>query len=87
MRSNIVSICQTAGSGVTTDIWTSYSAMIMVLSVILLMVLQFAQILPSSSGRQLAVLISLVVLVSLLIVYFVYLVNIEVLILQCITVV
>ncbi|KAM0008871.1 putative EF-hand domain, calcium/proton exchanger, sodium/calcium exchanger membrane region [Helianthus debilis subsp. tardiflorus] len=61
-----------AGSGVTTDIWTSYSAMIMAVSVLPFIVVQFPQIFHSTSGRHLAVLIGLIVSVSLLIAYCVY---------------
>ncbi|KAM0017285.1 putative EF-hand domain, calcium/proton exchanger, sodium/calcium exchanger membrane region [Helianthus debilis subsp. tardiflorus] len=61
-----------AGSGVTTDIWTSYSAMIMAVSVLPFLVVQFPQIFHSTSGRHLAVLIGLIVSVSLLIAYCVY---------------
>ncbi|MFS7980386.1 putative EF-hand domain, sodium/calcium exchanger membrane region, EF-hand domain pair [Helianthus anomalus] len=61
-----------AGSGVSTDIWTSYSAMIMAVSVLPFIVVQFPQIFHSTSGRHLAVLIGLIVSVSLLIAYCVY---------------
>ncbi|KAK9056944.1 hypothetical protein SSX86_024309 [Deinandra increscens subsp. villosa] len=60
------------GSGVSTDIWTSYSAMIMAVSVLPFIVVQFPQIMHSDSGRHLAVLIGLIVSVSLLIAYCVY---------------
>ncbi|PWA81966.1 sodium/calcium exchanger family protein / calcium-binding EF hand family protein [Artemisia annua] len=60
------------GSGVTTDIWTSYSAMIMAVSVLPFIVVQFPQILHSDSGRHLAVLLGLIVSVSLLIAYCIY---------------
>lgn len=60
------------GSGVSTDIWTSYSAMIMAVSVLPFIVVQFPQIMHSSSGRHLAVLLGLIVSVSLLIAYCLY---------------
>ncbi|XP_047341988.1 sodium/calcium exchanger NCL-like [Impatiens glandulifera] len=60
------------GSGVTTDIWTSYAAVIMIVSVIPFLVVQLPQILNSTSGRHLAVLIGLVVSLALLIGYCLY---------------
>nr|KAJ0196212.1 hypothetical protein LSAT_V11C700382750 [Lactuca sativa] len=60
------------GSGVSTDIWTSYSGMIMAVSVIPFIVVQFPQIMHSDSGRHLSVLLGLIVSVSLLIAYCVY---------------
>ncbi|XP_076907091.1 sodium/calcium exchanger NCL-like [Bidens hawaiensis] len=60
------------GSGVSTDIWTSYSAMIMAASVLPFIVVQLPQIFHSSSGRHLAVLIGLIVSILLLIAYCVY---------------
>ncbi|KAK9060437.1 hypothetical protein SSX86_021141 [Deinandra increscens subsp. villosa] len=60
------------GSGVSTDIWTSYSAMTMAVSVLPFIVVQFPQILHSTSGRQLAVLIGLITSISLLIAYCIY---------------
>ncbi|XP_024965485.1 sodium/calcium exchanger NCL-like [Cynara cardunculus var. scolymus] len=60
------------GSGVSTDIWTSYSAMIMAVSVLPFIVVQFPQIMHSSSGRHLAVLIGFIVSVSCLIAYCLY---------------
>ncbi|KAK1397052.1 sodium/calcium exchanger NCL [Heracleum sosnowskyi] len=60
------------GSGVSTDIWTSYAAMIMVVSLIPFIVVQFPQILHSTSGRHSAVLIALVISVLLLISYCIY---------------
>ncbi|KAI3774955.1 hypothetical protein L1987_49520 [Smallanthus sonchifolius] len=60
------------GSGVSTDIWTSYSAMIMAVSVLPFIVVQFPQILHLTSGRQLAVLIGLITSISLLIAYCIY---------------
>ncbi|XP_076945681.1 sodium/calcium exchanger NCL-like [Bidens hawaiensis] len=60
------------GSGVSTDIWTSYSAMTTAVSVLPFVVVQFPQIIHSTSGRQLTVLIGLVISVSLLIAYCIY---------------
>ncbi|KAJ0863037.1 putative flagellar calcium-binding protein calflagin [Helianthus annuus] len=60
------------GSGVSTDIWTSYSAMTMAVSVLPFIVVQFPQILHSTSGRQLTVLIGLIISISLLIAYCIY---------------
>ncbi|CAL0326525.1 unnamed protein product [Lupinus luteus] len=59
-------------SGVSTDIWTSYSARIMVLSVIPFLIVQLPQLLSSTSGRHFAILIALVVSICLLIVYCLY---------------
>ncbi|KAK4577013.1 hypothetical protein RGQ29_027500 [Quercus rubra] len=56
-------------SGVSTDIWTSYSARMMVISVIPFLVVQIPQLLNSTSGRHLAVLIGLIVAFLLLIAY------------------
>ncbi|KAI7728482.1 hypothetical protein M8C21_031713 [Ambrosia artemisiifolia] len=60
------------GSGVSTDIWTSYSALTMAISVLPFIVVQFPQIVHSTSGRQLTVLIGLIISVSLLIAYCIY---------------
>ncbi|KAL4555099.1 hypothetical protein LXL04_037710 [Taraxacum kok-saghyz] len=60
------------GSGVSTDIWTSYSGMIMAVSVLPFIVVQFPQIMHSDSGRHVAVLLGLIVSVSLLITYCIY---------------
>lgn len=61
-----------AGSGVSTDIWTSYAARIMVLSIVPFLIVQLPQALNSTSGRHLAVLIALIVSVCLLISYCLY---------------
>lgn len=66
-----------AGSGVSTDIWTSYSAMIMAVSLLPFIVVQFPQIMHSTSGRHVAVLIGLIVTISLLIAYCIYQVYIK----------
>ncbi|GAB2229895.1 hypothetical protein Droror1_Dr00014151 [Drosera rotundifolia] len=48
------------GSGVSTDIWTSYAARIMVVSVIPFIVVQVPQVINSTSGRRIAILIGLI---------------------------
>lgn len=65
-----------AGSGVSTDIWTSYAARIMAVSVVPFLLVQLPQLMSSTSGRHLAVLIALVVSLLLLIAYCVYQVNV-----------
>ncbi|KAK4255860.1 hypothetical protein QN277_008799 [Acacia crassicarpa] len=54
------------GSGVSTDIWTSYAARIMVISVIPFLIVQIPQVLKSTSGRHLAVLVALIISLLLL---------------------
>ena len=61
-----------AGSGVSTDIWTSYAARIMVISVVPFVIVQLPQLLHSTSGRHLAVLIALIVSLCLLVTYCLY---------------
>ncbi|GAB2278003.1 hypothetical protein Dimus_012703 [Dionaea muscipula] len=53
-------------SGVSTDVWTKYSARIMVVSVIPFIVVQVPQVLKSTSGRHLAILIGLILALLLL---------------------
>ncbi|KAK4484691.1 hypothetical protein RD792_007283 [Penstemon davidsonii] len=60
------------GSGISTDIWTSYAGIIMAISVIPFIIVQLPQILNIDSGRHLVVLIALIVSVSLLISYCLY---------------
>ncbi|KAK2968385.1 hypothetical protein RJ640_004391, partial [Escallonia rubra] len=60
------------GSGVSTDIWTSYGARIMAISVIPFIVVQLLQVLNSTSGRHLAILIALILSLLLLISYCLY---------------
>ncbi|RAL38121.1 hypothetical protein DM860_000815 [Cuscuta australis] len=60
------------GSGVTTDFWTSYAAVIMAVSVIPFVIVQLPPMLHSSSGRHVAVLIALILSVALFISYCVY---------------
>ncbi|XP_021743135.1 sodium/calcium exchanger NCL-like [Chenopodium quinoa] len=57
------------GSGVSTDIWTSYAARIMAISVLPFLVVQLPQALNSSSGRHLAVLIGLILSLVMLLSY------------------
>ena len=67
-----------AGSGVSTDIWTSYAARIMILSIIPLIIVQLPQVFQETSLSHLAVLVSLVVSISLLIAYSLYQVYLKV---------
>ncbi|KAL8512234.1 hypothetical protein ACS0TY_018619 [Phlomoides rotata] len=60
------------GSGVTTDTLTQYAGIIMAISVLPFVIVQLPQILHSSSGRHLAVLVGLIVSVALLISYCLY---------------
>ncbi|XP_044479219.1 sodium/calcium exchanger NCL-like [Mangifera indica] len=59
-------------TGVCTDISTCYTARIMAISVIPFIVVQLPRILHSTSGRNLAVLIALIVSVSMFIAYCLY---------------
>ncbi|XP_058221561.1 sodium/calcium exchanger NCL-like [Rhododendron vialii] len=60
------------GSGVSTDIWTCYAARIMTVSVIPFIVVQLLQTMSSTSGRRLAVLISLILSLAMLLSYCLY---------------
>ncbi|KAL2245465.1 uncharacterized protein LOC105165426 [Sesamum indicum] len=60
------------GSGISTDIWTSYAGIIMAISVLPFIIVQLPQILHSNSGRHLSVLIGLIVSASLLVSYCLY---------------
>ncbi|KAA8526784.1 hypothetical protein F0562_008987 [Nyssa sinensis] len=60
------------GSGVSTDIWTSYAARIMAISVIPFVVVQLPQAFLSTSGRHLVVLISMILSLLLLVSYCLY---------------
>ncbi|KAL0306558.1 UNVERIFIED_CONTAM: Sodium/calcium exchanger NCL [Sesamum radiatum] len=60
------------GSGISTDIWTSYAGIIMAISVVPFIIVQLPQILHSNSGRHLSVLIGLIVSASLLVSYCLY---------------
>ncbi|GLT76338.1 hypothetical protein SLA2020_480070 [Shorea laevis] len=60
------------GTGVSTDIWTCYAAWIMAISVIPFIVVQLLQILNSTSGRHLAILIALILSILMLVAYCLY---------------
>ncbi|KAM7492547.1 hypothetical protein LguiA_035468 [Lonicera macranthoides] len=61
------------GSGVCTDIWTSYAARIMAISIIPFLVVQLPQAaVHSTSGKHLVVLIALIISVTMLISYCLY---------------
>ncbi|XP_050370104.1 sodium/calcium exchanger NCL-like [Argentina anserina] len=60
------------GSGISTDIWTSYSAIIMAVSCIPFIIVQLPQLLSSTVARQWAVLIGLIFSLALLISYCLY---------------
>lgn len=60
------------GSGVSTDIWTSYSARIMSVSVIPFLIVQIPAVLTSNSESRIAVLIALIVSVTLFVSYCLY---------------
>ncbi|KAK9085448.1 hypothetical protein Sjap_025859 [Stephania japonica] len=60
------------GSGVVTDKETSYTARIMVLSLVPFLVLQLPAVLHLQSGRRIAILISLAISIVLLLAYFLY---------------
>ncbi|KAL5715921.1 hypothetical protein ACHQM5_017679 [Ranunculus cassubicifolius] len=60
------------GSGVTTDIWTSYAAMFLVISVVPFIIVQLPQIFHTSSGKRLAILVALIASIAMLITYCVY---------------
>lgn len=64
--------CSLLGSGVSTDIWTTYASMIMAASVIPFLVVQLPQAFSSTSGRHLAVLIALILALLMLVSYCVY---------------
>ncbi|OMO92397.1 Sodium/calcium exchanger membrane region [Corchorus olitorius] len=59
-------------TGISTDIWTCYAARIMAISVIPFIIVQLPQLLNSTSGRHLAVLIAFIVSLSMLIAYCLY---------------
>ncbi|KAL6134125.1 hypothetical protein ACLB2K_066358 [Fragaria x ananassa] len=60
------------GSGVSTDIWTSYAAGIMVISIIPFVIVQLPQVFPTTSDSSLPVLISLIVAICFVIAYSIY---------------
>lgn len=61
-----------SGSGVTTDKSTSHAATIMVISVIPFFIVQLQTFVKSSSGKRIAILVSLVVSVAFLLSYCLY---------------
>ncbi|KAM1413121.1 hypothetical protein ACFX13_025998 [Malus domestica] len=60
------------GSGVSTDIWTSYSARIMIISLIPFVIVQLPQVFHPTSDSRVAILISLAVSISFVIAYSFY---------------
>ena len=71
-----------AESGISTDIWTSYTAMMMFISVIPLLIVQIPQILDSILWRHIAVLIGLIASLLLLVSYSTYKVSVPIIILS-----
>ena len=69
-----------AESGVSTDIWTTYAARMMVISVIPFLIVQIPQLLNSTSERRLAVLIGLIASLLLLVSYCLYQVSVPIII-------
>lgn len=61
-----------AGSGVSTDIWTSYAARIMMISIIPFIIVQLPEIFGASSLSRAAVLVSFIVSICLLLSYCLY---------------
>ncbi|KAM1493609.1 hypothetical protein PS1_025740 [Malus domestica] len=64
--------CFSSGSGVSTDIWTSYSARIMIISLIPFVIVQLPQVFHATSDSRVAILISLAVSISFVIAYSFY---------------
>ncbi|KAF7833939.1 sodium/calcium exchanger NCL-like [Senna tora] len=60
------------GCGVSTDIWTSYGARTMIISLIPFLIVQLPQLLHSTSSTQTTVLLSFIVSISLLVIYSLY---------------
>ncbi|OMO99377.1 Calcium-binding EF-hand, partial [Corchorus capsularis] len=60
------------GSGVSTDIWTSYAARIMAISIIPFLIVQLPAILHTASEDRIAILIALFVSIFLLVSYSIY---------------
>lgn len=60
------------GSGVSTDIWTSYAARIMIISLIPFIVVQIPEVFQATSQSRLAIMISLIVSICLLLAYSLY---------------
>lgn len=61
-----------AGSGVSTDIWTSYAAGIMVISIIPFVIVQLPQVFTATSDSSLPILVSLIVAICFVIAYSFY---------------
>ncbi|KAL0011234.1 hypothetical protein SO802_006342, partial [Lithocarpus litseifolius] len=60
------------GYGVSTDVETNHTSRIMIVSMIPFLILQMAKVLNSSSGRRIVVLVSLIVTLAFLFLYFTY---------------
>ncbi|KAL0002067.1 hypothetical protein SO802_015848 [Lithocarpus litseifolius] len=60
------------GSGVSTDIWTSYAARIMIISLIPFIIVQIPEVFQATSQSRLAIMISLIVSICLLLAYSLY---------------
>ncbi|XP_050381579.1 sodium/calcium exchanger NCL-like [Argentina anserina] len=60
------------GSGVTTDVWTSYAAAIMVISIIPIAIVQLPQAFSATSESTLPILISLIVAICFVMAYSIY---------------
>lgn len=60
------------GSGVSTDLQTSYAARIMAISIVPFIIVQLPRIFNFPSGQSLAVLLSLIVAIVLLVSYCLY---------------
>lgn len=62
-----------AVSGVSTDIWTSYAARMLIISVVPIIIVQLSQyFLTEASTSRLAILISLIISISFVIYYCLY---------------
>lgn len=61
-----------AGSGVSTDIWTSYAARIMIISLVPFIIVQIPEVFQATSHSRLAIMISLIVSICLLLAYSLY---------------
>jgi hypothetical protein len=66
-----------AGSGISTDVQTSYAARIMAISVLPFVIAQFPKMLKTHHGERLAILLALIASFSLVLGYCVYQVNIH----------
>ncbi|KAK1325717.1 hypothetical protein QJS10_CPA01g02095 [Acorus calamus] len=61
-----------SGSGITTDLWTSYAARIMVISVIPFIIVQLPKVFRFPSGERIMLLVSLLASIALLLSYCLY---------------